>query len=275
MRFLQVLSLLLLSFQAVAQDKVVLVKVNPIKGESTVTVLSNLAKVEEILQEGFVQKGYKVLTKAPVSEPTQGGNTELFLADAFIYQYPGDYPSITLTIRKDGRVHSLLHQTKKLFTDRQAAMETLAREIVKEIPATLNQEMFLMPELDNLLPHHIISIYTATSGAITGSYASKYTIEVKPTAGKLPAFMIAGAFEEYLSNCLDFNGYRKAVKDQPIQVEFEINSFGFTHIQTIKMPEGVKDNYKEKVKAAMEALPLWDMAAGQTFKGVLSLGVKK
>ncbi|MBC3540098.1 hypothetical protein ACFSC6_16955 [Rufibacter sediminis] len=275
MHALRILLLLLITFNLYAQEKNVLLKINPIKGESTVTSISNQKAIEKILAEGFLQKGYQVFTKETISSQTAAPQEELLLADAFIYQYPGDYPSITLTIRKGDYIFAILHDNKKLFVERQSALEAIAGNLVQELPTAIQESTFLLPELEQLLPHHNMSIYTATSGAITKGYANQYLTDFKTTGSEPLNFILKDSFEQYLALCLDFTGYRKAIKETPIRVDFEIDAFGFTNLTNITLPASVKESHKDKIKNTIEALPLWNLANRQPIKGTLTLGVRK
>jgi hypothetical protein len=275
MKFVRILFLLCLTFQAFAQEKTVAFKLNLVKGESTVTVLPNQKAVEKIFTDAITQKGYTVVTQSTVPTTDLADARSLILVDAFVYQFPADYPSITLTIRKDGKVLTLVHESKKLFLDRQNAAETIATELARQIPASVEEDQFLLPELENLLPQHTVSIYTVTSAAITNSYAKKYIIDTSNSNIKAPDFIINGAFEEYLSLCLDFNGFRKAAKQEPMVVEFAIDKFGYTQATNIKASAAIQEVHLAKIKAAIEALPLWNQTGGQPVTGSLTIGLQK
>lgn len=274
MKSILLVFILLLTSKLFGQEKAAILKVNIIRGESTVTPLVDPVSIEAILTKELNQKGYSVITQHNQDKTTAINFQNSLMVDAFIYQFPADYPSVTLTIRKNNQTIFLEHDSKKLFGDRKSALENLTRNLAEKIPSSISGSSYLSPTLENIIPSHTISIYSATSEILTTGYTSKYVIGKVNKGGQELKFIIPDAFKSYLSLCLDFNGYRKLVKTEPITVDIKVNKLGYTQIMNIHLPATVKEKYRQNIIQAINALPLWQVTNGEVYEGTIKLGIK-
>src|SRR6187551_1182727 len=97
----------------------VLIKANILRGERFVTVRTSAKEIENKVSEVFTKKGLDIVTNM---EPTG----DVLFVDLFVYQFPGQFPAITITIRTQNGIHYIDHEYRKFFVDRELTNLNLA-----------------------------------------------------------------------------------------------------------------------------------------------------
>lgn len=273
MKYLLLVILLVLNMEAFSQTKLLFLKINVLKGEFTVTFAPDKQLLTRVLTKGFQEKGYTILnteTDSVLITP----NDEIYFADIFAYQYAADYPSLTLCLRKANQIVYIKNEKKKFAPDRQVVYAHLAQKIMEDFPEEVQLYQTFLPNLEQLIPAHDINIYSNMSNSVMRDYAKQYIVEVSINERDSIDFLIKGGVELYLRYCIDYVGFRRFLKDQPAEIIFEIDKFGYSKILDLKMPENAKNKYKQKIIETFEALPLWVIKReGDKFTGNLKLGV--
>jgi hypothetical protein len=122
----------------------VLIKANVLRGERFVTDKTNARKIEDKVSEVFVKKGFEVLTNV---EPTG----DILLVDLFIYQFPGQYPAMSITIRTRQGVHYFDQDYRKFFANRDLTNLNLAIDLAERVPVELSRDVVYRIGIGDLL----------------------------------------------------------------------------------------------------------------------------
>jgi len=110
----------------------VLIKANILRGERFVTVKTSAKEIENKVSEVFKKKGFDIVT---IMESTG----DMLLVDLFVYQFPAQFPAITITIRTQNGIHYIDQEYKKVFVDRELTNLDMATELAERVPVELNK----------------------------------------------------------------------------------------------------------------------------------------
>jgi hypothetical protein len=117
-------------------------------------------------------------------------------------------------------------------------------------------------------------MYTITSDLTAEQYAKKYDLSVNRESDETLNFLIYKGEIPYLYQCVNFTGFRKYAKIQPIELTIEIDALGFSHLTGHTFPEEMPEKYFPRLEQLVAAFPLWYVHDAQFHTIQLSLGVK-
>jgi hypothetical protein len=262
-----------------SQDKTAILKVNVLLGEQTMALYSPekapaaIDSLENVLSEALSQKGFSVYNQDHLPDTANIDLNNLYLIDIFVYLYPTDLKSVTLTLRKKNYILYMTNESKLLYTT-NIVLQKLALQAIEKIPNDIQYTQFFKPTIEGLIPHHMISIESGVTQLSLNGYKKKYELELTLPEETNLEFILRDGFRDYMSLCVDFDGARKEVKRSPIEVDFEIDPWGFTKIKEIRFPEGFPKKREPDIFKIEHAIPLWYNASGKTVPGTMKLGIK-
>lgn len=203
-----------------------------------------------MVSQGLKDKHYTVVETAT-------GQDQLFYVDVFVFQYPADYPTVTLTIRTASGTHYIDRENIRLFGNREAANLKIARQVAERIPAEIDVSRIYDITLPHLVSGGRVSVIGLVSNAATKGYRSNYAVGITWPEDSAPEFIAPGDLGAYLSYCLNFQGIRYDVKDQKITVALKINQRGRFEILEINSPIALSEKQQQRIHDAVNAFPLW------------------
>jgi len=248
-RAIAFLILLFAYYTSFAANKA-MVKASILRGESFVTVNTNPADIEKIISQALTKKGFEVLTALIPNE-------QIFFIDLFVFQFPGDFPTITLTIRTKNGIHYIDQERIKLFGDRNLANLKLAERIAGKIPDNINTTIFFEPTFKDILGNNRTSLISLSSNAITKGYRSDYSSSINWSDNTIPNFIILNGFDNYMSYISDYQGIRKKLKGQAIKLILKINTGARFELVKIDSPFELTEKQINKIKKFIDSFPLW------------------
>jgi hypothetical protein len=262
-----------------SQDKSAILKVNVLLGEQTMALYSPekapaaIDSLENVLSDALSQKGFSVYTQDHLPDTANIDRNNLYLIDVFVYLYPTDLKSVTLTLRNKNYILYMANESKLLYIT-NTVYQKLALQAIENIPNDIPYKQFFKPTIEGLIPHHMISIQSGVTQLTLNGYKKKYELELTLPEETNLEFILRDGFRDYMSLCVDFDGARKEVKRSPIEVDFEIDPWGFTKITEIRFPEGFPKKREPDIFKIEHSIPLWYNASGKTVPGTMKLGIK-
>lgn len=242
--------ILLFSFYSSFAINKVIIKANVLRGESFVTVNTNPKDVEIIISQALGKKGFQIMKEVLPNE-------ELLFVDLFVFQFPADFPTITLTIRTLQGIHFIDKEQIKLFGDRNSANLKVASRLAERLPNNIDTAIIYEPTFDDILSKDRISLIGLTSNAITKSYRSNYSNSVKWNENEIPNFIIPNEFDNYLAYILNYQGIRKQLKGTTIRLKLKINNKAEFELVDINSPFELTEKQKGRILEFISSFPLW------------------
>ncbi len=214
------------------------------------TANSSSAEIEQVLKKVLTEKNYEVVEKIHAAE-------ELFYFDLFVFQYPAEYPTVTLTVRTKDGIHYIDKEFMKLFGSRAAANIKLAENVARRVPDEIDTYLFYEPSIFDILSNSRVSSTGALAGAVMNSYQANYASVITWPNSEPPVFLIPNGFEAYLSLCSNFQGIRSVIRGQQIGVLLKINQKARFDILRIDSPVKLNEKQEARIKQIIDAFPLW------------------
>lgn len=266
MRKLTAILLLLFGFHATFATNKAIVKANILRGESFVTANTISGDIESIIIQALTKKGFQILKEVIPNE-------DIFYVDLFVFQFPADYPTITLTIRSKDGIHFIDRERIKLFGDRNSANLKLASRLAERLPDNIDINLFYEPTFSDILSNNRISIIGLTSNAITKGYRSNYSTSIRWSENIIPNFIIPNEFENYIAYISNFQGIRKQLKGTTIKLKLKINLRAKFELVDIDSPFNLTEKQKGRILEFISSFPLWTV--GKPIDNIeLDLGIK-
>lgn len=246
-----ILSLLILfNLNTVFATNKAIIKANILKGRSFVTANTSPEDIENVISQALTKKGIQVLKEAVPNE-------DIYYIDLFVFQFPADYPTITLTIRTIEGIHYIDKESIKLFTDRNSANIKLASRLSDRLPDIVDTKIFYKPTLNEILSNTRMSIIGSTSNAITRNYRASLSNSIRWPDDIAPNFIIPDEFDNYLAYALNFQGNRNQLKDTVIKLRVKINLGTRFELVNIDSPINLTEKQKENIQELVNSFPLW------------------
>lgn len=258
--------LLLFSFYTSLASNKAIVKANVLRGESFVTAETNPEEIEYIISQALTKKGFQILKELIPNE-------EIFYFDLFVFQFPADYPTITLTIRTINGIHYFDKELIKIFGDRNSANLELASILADRIPYNINTKIFFETTFNDIFSNNRISIIGLTSNEITESYRSNYSTSIKWPDNINPKFIFPNEFEKYVAHISNYQGIRRKLKGKSIKLKLKINLAARFELIEIDSPIDLNEKQKDRIREFINSFPLWTL--GKQIENIeLYFGVK-
>ncbi len=250
----------------IAKEVIMVLKINPIKGEKFVTKLTNPYSIQSIFKNGLEAKGFKVYTNSKEILEDNIDEKELYFADVFVYQYPAQYPSVSIIIRKNEGVIYMNDKYIKLFGDRQKANEDISMQLVSDVPSIkLIREYQIIKSYDFLTSNRK-SLIGSVSNSVMDLYSKKYEVKIEFEKENELQFIYGESIEEYLKNLINFTGYRNKVLGKELKIYVEIDEYGYTNYLKMDTPVNLKEKHKLRIFNAMMGIPLWKNEKKETVR---------
>lgn len=266
MRFAAVILFIFLGFRDSFATNKAIVKANILRGESFVTVEIFPVDIENVVTKALEKKGFQILKDV-------NPNEEILYFDLFVFQFPADYPTITLTIRSSKGIHFIDKEKVRLFLDRNSANLKLAEVLSERIPTNIDTTLIFEPTFNDLLSNNRISLIGASSNAITKAYRSNYSSSIDWHDNIIPNFILPNEFDNYLAYASNYQGIRKQLRSQSIKLKLRINTGAKFELVTIDSPFVLTEKQKYRIQELINSFPLW-IISNQMDNIELSLGVK-
>jgi hypothetical protein len=236
-----ILSLCYLNSQGTSK---VLIKANILRGERFVTVKTNAKEIENKVTEVFTKKGFDIVTNI---EPTG----DILFVDLFVYQFPAQYPTVTITIRTQNGIHYLDQEHRKIFADRELTNLNLAIQLAERVPADVNKNSVYRVSIGDL-----ISTNKPTNSIFyTGN--SKYFPTIKWKDDNSVPFIIPSDMALYLLYASNFAGLKKQLAHGPIVLKLRINESARFELVNIDSHLDLDEGQKNRIQEFIDAFPLW------------------
>lgn len=232
-----------------AKNKAI-IKANVLRGESFVTVNTMPGDVESIISQALAKNGFQILNEVIPDE-------EIFYVDLFVFQFPADYPTITITIRTTKGIHFIDKERIKLFGDRNSANLKVASSLAERLPNNIDTNIYFEPTFNDILSNNRISIIGLTSNAITKGYRSNYSSSIRWSDNKIPNFIIPNEFDIYKAYISNYQGIRKQLKGTTIKLKLKINHGAKFELVNIDSPFNLTEKQKERIQEFVNSFPLW------------------
>jgi len=219
-------------------------------GESMVTPQMSINSMEDIFRDALKNRNFDIAEANTAVKP-------IFYLDLFVYQFPAEYPTISLTVRSELGIHYFERQNIKLYTNRKIAFLKIAQEMANALPQVFDKEKILnIGASDILLTITRMDLIHYTAKSMTADYREKYDNELK--WNDTPIVFISGNFEDYFAFCMNYKGIREKLKgDDKIVLKLKICQNGLTTIENIESSFALTQADNERLHMAVNALPLW------------------
>lgn len=196
-KILIIIFLLSITLEVYAVRQQVIVKANIVRGESFVTANVLSDDIEQVLKNALMRMNYSIVETIHEAE-------DLLYFDAFIFQYPADYPTVVLTVRSKKGIHHVDKESIKLFGNRKAANIKITKEIAARIPYKINTDRYFRLTIEDILCKSRVSLTGSVSGLIMKEYRADYLTVIKWPEDESPVFILPNDFDIYLSYCIDY-----------------------------------------------------------------------
>lgn len=250
MKFVIPFSLFLFSILPSFATNKVLIKANILRGEAFVTAATHPEDIENVVGTILETKGYKVLEKiAP--------NGEYLLVDLFVFQFPAEMPTVTLTIRSGNNIHYIDQEKKILFIDRSQINRKIAAELAERIPSTINTDDIYKPSFSNIISYVPTSPMGIAIRASINNNEKKYSSSFIWQNDNAPDFIIRGGIPIYLMYISDYKWLRNKLKKESIKLKLQISErarFRLMDIEASFVP--TPEQYK-RFQELIDSFPLW------------------
>jgi hypothetical protein len=240
-RQLIVVALTICCLKSNAASKV-LIKVNVLRGERFVTVRTNQKEIEDKVAEVFSKKGFEILTKL---DATAG----ILFVDFFVYQFPSQYPAISITIRTQYGIHYFDQEYKKMYVDRELTNVALAAELAERVPAEVSTAKTYRLNIAQLI--------ATNKASNTHVENSSYYSTIKWKDDNQVPFIIPNDLNLYVFYASNFTGLKKQLSRGPIVLKLKINETARFELIEIKSQASVDEELRSRIQGFIDSFPLW------------------
>ncbi|MBK7094919.1 MAG: hypothetical protein IPH57_07690 [Saprospiraceae bacterium] len=228
-----------------AEDINAIVKANVIKGESMTTLNIKASEIEQIFIAALSTKGIK--------SNDEQAKKNLYI-DIFLFQFPGDFITVSVTVRTKKGIHFVDWERTLFSFKAHKEYFKLAKKLAERLPNIFDQSFKYSLSTDNIISRNqSINLTQITTNAILESYRKNYN-NILEWNENSPIPFIVNDFDQYLSYCINYEGFRKKVKNLgSITLHLKIDNDGHTIIERIDAPFELND--KERMRLEKQFLP--------------------
>jgi hypothetical protein len=264
-RITAILFLLFGFYSAFATNKAI-VKASILRGESFITANTAPEDIENIVNQVLIRKGYQILKEVIPDE-------EIFYVDLFVFQFPADYPTISVTIRTTKGIHFIDRERIKLFGDRSLANLKIASKLAERLPENIDTNIYFEPTFNDIVVNGRVSIIGMSSNAIINGYRSNYSLSIRWPNNMSPKFIFPNEFDKYAAYISNYQGIRKQMRGKVIKLKLKVNLGAKFEIVDIDSPIILTEKQKGRMHEFIGSFPLW-VAGGQIDNVELEIGIK-
>lgn len=271
MKLLLLLFSTIFMFPANVLAEQIVLKINVLHGDSFNTPEADVDAVRSTFKKAFLLRGDTVIEPGSLE---YAYSEKLFFADVFIYQFPNDEPGMSVTIRKNDRVHFLKTEKKRIFGNEKLAFSKLAKDIVEGLPAKIPQMQEYEVEVGKLLNQEgpRIGNTRGMTKAVSSNYREKYSVSILLADAYDKAYPFEGNFSDYFPYCLNMKGFRNKLKGETLTIIITINELGLAVIEKVDTPVKLKEKYITQIHQAVASIPLL-LTTGESRTATISVEV--
>jgi hypothetical protein len=225
-----------------------LIKANVLKGVSFVTVDTDPKEVEDIFSKSLSKKGFEVVN-------TMVTNEDLLFVDLFVYQFFGQYPAITVTIRTKSGIHHVDQQYTRVFIDRNQANRHLASLLAERVPVDIDISRIHKVGISDILATNKRDPSSSAANALLNR--PKYFSRMKWQDDDDVPFIIPGDLGIFLLYNSNYEGMGKQLRHGPIMLRLRINSSARFELVTIANALTLDDRQRTQIQDFVSSFPLW------------------
>jgi hypothetical protein len=222
----------------------VLIKANILRGERFVTVKTSAKEIENKVGEVFTKKGFNIVTNM---EPSG----DILFVDLFVYQFPAQFPAITITIRTQNGIHYIDQAYRKVFVDRELTNLNLATELAEKVPVELNKGLVYRVGIGDLISTN----KTSNTNLYAGN--ANYYSTIKWKDDNDVAFIIPRDLGLYLLYASNFTGLKKQLARGPIVLKLRINDSARFELVDTNSHLNLDEEQKIRIQEFIDSFPLW------------------
>ncbi|MFM9841114.1 MAG: hypothetical protein ACKVOQ_22805 [Cyclobacteriaceae bacterium] len=222
----------------------VLIKATILRGERFVTVKTSAKEIENKVSEVLTKKGFDIITNMESAG-------DLLFVDLFVYQFPAQYPAITITIRTQNGIHYIDQEYRKVFLDRELTNLNLATKLAERVPVELNKDLVYRVGIGDLISTN----KTSNTTLYTGN--SNYYSTIKWKDDNNVPFIVSNDLGLYLFYASNFTGLKKQLARCPIVLKLRINDSARFELVETNSHLNLDDYQKNRIQEFIESFPLW------------------
>jgi hypothetical protein len=222
----------------------VLIKANILRGERFVTARTSARDIEVKVSEVLEKKGFEIVTKMQ-------STGDILLVDFFVYQFPAQFPAVTITIRTQDGIHYIDQEFRKAFIDRELTNQNLAIELAERVPHEINKDEVYKVGIGNLI--------STNNGSNSMLYTSnpKYYSTIKWKDDNNVPCILPSDLGLYLFYASNFTGLKNKLARGPILLKLRINdSARFEHVNANSL-FNLDENQKNRIREFIDSFPSW------------------
>ena len=182
-------------------------------------------------------------------------------ADLFVYQAAASNPVIFLTLRdRRGEIVHTASATRTVFGDRKRLLVKLAEELAGGLPAEPVTDMRYFPTADHLTGQRGGATFGLTAiitKEIAQSQTRKLAAGLAPVAEFPGAFLVPGAFPNYLAAALALSKVKRRLAEGGVAVVYEVDAAGVSRFVSAEAERPLKGGDVRSLERCVAAFPRW------------------
>jgi hypothetical protein len=230
----------------------VLVKASIIKGDAFVTAGINPNEIERLVKKTLIAKGF------PISDSIIPGDN-MYFVDLFIYQYPADLPTITLTVRTMTGLHYLDREVVEIFLDRKTAYNEMISRLMDRFPHVIDTQVLYLPILENIFQKYRISLIGSATSSVARDFMNKHISSINWNENENPQFLIGNGFNSYMKRVANFSKFGNILRGKTITVKLKINNSACFEVVDIESPFELSKKQIANINSFIDSFPLWQV----------------
>jgi len=223
------------------------IDVNIIRGEQFFTPKIDKSDLIQAMKDILSKKGYS-FTDSLLTE-------DQLIIEAYLYQYPGQFPTIIVLGRTNTGVHYIEKDHKSLFITQKSAFMDLLDRIMINVPNSINKDLFYNVTIGNLVYDNNYSLISLSSKLIASQKIKNNKTNFEIDESKLECAFFAD-FDSYLKQITNLTYMKKKLGSGKIEINVRAKSSGKLEIINIKSPYKLKTKHESQMKDLIDAIPI-------------------
>jgi hypothetical protein len=169
----------------------------------------------------------------------------------FVYQFPTQFPAITITIRTQNGIHYIDQEYRKVFVDRELTNLNLATELAERVPVEIKRDLVYRVGIGDL-----ISTNKASNTILYGGNSNYYSTITWKDDNDVP-FIIPNDLRLYIFYASNFTGLKKKLARGPILLKLRINNSARFELADGNSHLNLDEGQKIRIQEFIDSFPLW------------------
>lgn len=247
MKFVTLALFLFFCVQSAHTSEKVIIKASILKGDYLATASTNPKAIEDIFKTALSEKDFQIIDEI-------NSDDEILFVDIFVYQFAGEFPTVTVTIRTLNGIHFIDTERTTMFLDRNAANIKLAKKLAERLPAKIDKNALFKLTTNDLLASNSISFKSNTASE---NEVPNYSSMINWSDNKAPSFIIPNEIHYYVAYISNNYAIRNKLKNNSIKLALKINNEARFEIIDIESKMSLTEKEKSKLKEFIDSFPLW------------------